>query len=70
MRYVIAVSRLIPHGTSIVPRDQSSQVLPPFVSASISSALQSDRLLGVLFISDAPLLSQPALQRKNERQDS
>lgn len=32
MRYVIAVSRLIPHGASLVPRDDSSKVWPLFLS--------------------------------------
>lgn len=40
VRYVIAVSRLIPHGASLVPREDSSQVPPPFLS--ISSAVESD----------------------------
>lgn len=33
MRYVIAVSGLIPHGASLVPRDDSSQVPRLFLSA-------------------------------------
>lgn len=31
VRDVIAVSRLIPHGASLVPSDDSSQVPPPFL---------------------------------------
>lgn len=51
LRNVVAVSRLVPHGSSIiVPRDQSSQAPPPF-----PSAVQPDGLLGVQFISVASL---------------
>lgn len=43
MRYVIAVSRLIPHGASLVPRDDSSQVFTKlFLSAFYFSAVESD----------------------------
>lgn len=58
VRNVITVSRLIPHGASLVQRDDSSQVVPPLLSASISGAVESNtELPGVTLISVSSLVS-------------
>lgn len=70
VRYVIAVSRLIPHGASLVPDDDSSVTVKcrrRFFLLSISSAVESDTGCWESLISDSSLLSWVAPWGENKR---